>query len=56
LDVAPSPLVDLSGHSREERYAILSQYMHNWDVMQADFWEKSIKFIVDMTSYAKALE
>jgi hypothetical protein len=24
--------------------------------MQADFWEKSIKFIVDMTSYAKALE
>ena len=55
LDVAPSPLVDLSEYSREDRYATLSELMHNWDDMQADFREKSKWFIEDMTSYANAL-
>lgn len=55
LDVAPSLSVDLSDYSREERYATLSQLMHNLNDMQAHFWERIIENIKDMTSYADAL-
>jgi hypothetical protein len=55
LDVAPSAVVDLSEYSREERYAALSKLLHNWDDIQADFWQSSLSLINDMTSYAEAL-
>lgn len=55
LDVAPVALVDLNDFARESRYASLSLLIDEWLDMQADFWEHSLEYLEDMTSYAKTL-
>ena len=55
LDVAPTALVDLNEFARESRYASLSVLIDEWLDMQADFWEHSLEYLEDMTSYADTL-